>query len=116
MISGLNRQKTIDLLQGYNSRKKRHYLKSPANSGGLCVTFADLRHIHDNKVYRKISSFYDQKDGTGPRNMEIKLAEMELTMLHGGQISVTYFSDNSFLVKNESTFIATDKFARNVFE
>ena len=116
MFSGLYRQKTIDILQGYNTRKKRHYLKCPANSGGLCVTFTDLRHVHRSEVCRKTSTFYDQKDGTGPRNMQIKLAEMELTMLHGGQISVTYFSDNSFLVKNESTFIATDKFARNVFE
>ena len=37
--------------------------------------------------------------------MEIKLAEMELTMLRGGKISVTYFSDDSFSIKNESMFM-----------
>ena len=70
---------------------ERWYLKSPGNSGWLNVTFTDLRD--PNEIKQKQSTFYDQKQPNSSRNLNINLAEMELTMLHGGQISVTHFSN-----------------------
>ena len=85
------------LFLGYNTKKKKYYLKEPGNSGWLRLTFTDLEN--PVKPKQKTVNFYNKYTEISARNMSVSLGDMQLTMLQGGQIKVRIF--NSWQKLNE---------------
>ena len=75
---------------GYNVHTHQRYLTWPGNSGWLNVTFTDLKLVN-GYAYRSERTFYHKQGEGFPRNFCIRMANMELNMLHGGEIQVVNY-------------------------
>ena len=73
---------------GYNKYKKKKFIEKHGNSGWLRVNYTDLT---EEATSLKTATFYNKVTERSARNMSIRLAQMQLTMLQGGQITVSSF-------------------------